>query len=303
MTKEKSTIKNADDLIVKVEQEKLGKIIPENTPLQELKLESEKKPNEEDSEPKTELEDSAEIETETESKEEESQPESQNNSEEDKSSNETSMEDDVDEYGTQVNKKKLYTEEEVQRMIRDRLKRGQSQQQQQAVQEAAKEFTPDPESSESWETQLETFVEKTVQKINQKKADAEWRKHEEETQAEFEVKFSQGMTKYNDFHAVVGNKPITNAMMLATRTMKDPAAFLYAACKQQPKELARIANITDPVAQATEIGRLEERMKKARTIPSSPKPATRVSGDTSSELPQLSIDARIAAHAKSKIMR
>lgn len=307
MTKEKQQpkIKSADDLIVKSEQEKLGKIVPEKKaePLPQLEQEQPKVEAELKTKPE-EAEALKDTEEQMANKESEQIEEKENEAEEDNTLTEISNEDDeVDEYGTKVGKPKLYTEEEVQRMIRDRLKRGQHSEQQQDVQQAAKDFTPDPESNESWEVQLEGFVEKTVQKLNQKKVDAEWRKQEEQSQAEFEVKFSEGMGKYKDFNTVVGNKPITNAMMLATRTMKDPAAFLYAACKQQPKELARIAGITDPVAQATEIGRLEERMKKARTIPSAPKPASKISGDKSSELPQISIDARIAAHAKTKIMR
>ncbi len=299
---QKPNMKSADDLIVKSEQEKLGKIMPEIpvTKPEEKKEESES-PVIEDKLPPAPEQKSDEPEEPVEEKG--AQSEGPAEELQDKAP-ENSHEDDVDEYGTKVGKKKLYTEDEVQRMIRDRLKRGQqTEQQQQAVQQAAKDFTPDPESNETWETQLESFVEKTFQKMTQKKVEAEWRQKEDESQAEFEIKFSHGMSKYNDFKDVVTGKPITNAMMLATRTMKDPAAFIYAASKQQPKELARIAAIPDAVTQAVEIGRLEERMKKARIVPASPKPATRVKGDASSELPQISIDARIAAHAKSKIMR
>jgi hypothetical protein len=311
-----SNIKSADDLIVRSEAEKLGRPFPENRPQPEIQAASEEPTTEAESESKSEeltaseqkQEETAEIEGQQE-KAEQNESEADSPSLESSDSNDSADVvdsndgNDVDEYGTKVGKKKLYTEEEVQRMIRDRLKRGQHAEQQDVVQQAAKEFSPDPDSTESWEMQLEQFVENTIQKLSQKKVDSEWREREQQSQAEFEVKFSEGMTKYKDFNSVVGGKPITNAMMLATRTMKDPAAFLYAACKQQPKELARIAQISDAVAQATEIGRLEERMKKARTIPSSPRPASRVTGDASSELPQISIDARIAAHAKTKIMR
>lgn len=300
---EKSNMKSADDLIVKSEQERLGKIMPEIpvTKPEEKKAESESPVAEDKSPPAPEEKSDAPAESEEKEADIQEQPAEEP---EDKPI-EDSHEGDVDDYGTKVGKKKLYTEEEVQGMIRKRLKLSKQgdQTQQQAVQQAAKDFTPDPESGESWETQLESFVERTVQKMTQKRAEAEWRQREEESQAEFEIKFTEGMTKYSDFKQVVTGKPITNAMMQATRTMKDPAAFIYAASKQQPKELARIAAIPDAVTQAVEIGRLEERMKKAKLVPSSPKPATKVKGDASSELPQLTIDARIAAHAKSKIMR
>ncbi len=291
-----SVMKSADDLIVKSEMEKLGKPIPD-TPKDEKIVAQETEKKEETLETETlENTDSQDL------KAEEQEPsEKEEEIKEDKPI-ESSSDDDIDEYGTKVGKKKLYTEEEVQRMIRDRLKRGQHSEQTEVTQ-AAKDFKPDPDSTESWETQLEGFVEKTIQKISQKHTEAEYRQKEDKMQAEFEVKFSEGMNKYKDFREVVSEKPITNAMMLATRSMKDPAAFIYAAAKQHPKELARIAQIGDAVTQATEIGRLEERMKKARHLPTAPKPATKISGDASSEMPQLDIDARIAQHAKTKIMR
>ena len=298
-----SNIKSADDLIIKDEAAKLGKIIPEKKNQQELQSEQEIPLPEEALESKSESEPVSEN-TEEKAEEKESQPDPEQQDEDNIGNTlAKSNDDEVDEYGTKIGKKKMYSEEEVQRMIRDRLKRGQNAEQQQDIQNAAKDFTPDPESNESWEVQLEAFVENTINKISKKAQDQEWRQRESQSQAEFEVKFSEGMAKYNDFSNVVSGKPITNAMMLATRSMKDPAAFLYAACKQQPKELARISQIQDPVTQAAEIGRLEERMKKARNLPSSPKPAKQISGDASNDMPQIGIDERIAAHAKSKIMR
>src|SRR5882724_6042410 len=143
MTKEKKqqqpTIKSADDLIVKSEQDKLGKIVPESkTPQEsqselikqtpEVKLESNSK----------ELEVSEDKEEQKEKLESQPEEEQQSEPEEDKASNDVSNDDEeIDEYGTKVGKKKLYTEEEVQRMIRDRLKRGQHPEQQQEVAAAA----------------------------------------------------------------------------------------------------------------------------------------------------------------------
>lgn len=316
MKKEESKIKSADDLIIQDEAAKLGKPIPE------LKTSSEKaEPNQTDIQEKAQTakteeasqsnseQSSTSESSEEKTEEKESEPESAQDSEieQDKAPQKTSENDEIDEYGTKIAKKKMYSEEEVQRMIRERLARGkqaeQTPQQQREVQQAAKDFTPDPESADSWEVQLEAFVNKAMDKRDQVRNETEWKQREQESQAEFEVKFSEGMTKYHDFNGIVGGKPITNAMMLATRSMKDPAAFLYAACKQQPKELARIAAIPDAVTQAAEIGRLEERMKKAKVITTAPRPAKKISGDASSELPQIDIDSRIAAHAKSRIMR
>ena len=68
-------------------------------------------------------------------------------------------------------------------------------------------------------------------------------------------------------------------MTVATRSLKDPAAFIYAAAKRNPEELARIANLSDPYAQMVEIGRLEERMRKNKSTTSAPKPLGRATDD------------------------
>lgn len=301
--KETSKMKNADDIIVKMEAEKLGKVIDTPKPETNKEVKLEQAPLEEVS-ANTEEKLVSEVEPE---KNMEDQSEKVSELTENNIASEPTQDEDIDEYGTKVTKKKLYSEEEVQRMIRDRLKRGQhaetTHQQAQDIQNAAKDFKADPASSESWEVQLEQFVENTIHKISKKHIEQEWKEKESKSQAEFEVKFTQGMSKYEDFQDVVSNKPITNAMMLATRSMKDPAAFIYAAAKQHPKELERIAQIPDAVTQATEIGRLEERMKKTKVLPSTHKPLPKVNGDVSHDMPEVGIDQRIAEHAKTKIMR
>jgi len=271
------TIKSADDLIVQEESKKLGLEVP-------VAVEPEKAieaPVPDD--PVVEV--TEEPQAETESEELPLAAESE------------------DAYGNKVTPPKMYSEEEVQRMIRERLARGrQTPEQQTEVQEAVKDFEADPESGENWETQLSQFIEKTVEKVEQKKQQKVWQERELASQAEFEDKFTTGMSKYGDFNNVVAGKPITASMMMATRSMEDPAAFIYAACKQQPAEVERIAKIADPYAQIAEMGRLEERMKKSRVLSSAPKPAKRISGDTTSESPKHSIDQLIAQHAKDKIM-
>jgi hypothetical protein len=213
----------------------------------------------------------------------------------------------IDEYGNPVEKPRMYSEDEVQRMIRERLSRGRHAEQptKNEVNDAARNFKPDPDSSESWEAQLEEFVEKTIEKRQSKLERERWQEDQRNIQADFEAKFNTGMNKYKDFKEVVANKPITDAMMLATRSMDDPAAFIYAASKLQPKELERIANLRDPYQQATEIGRLEEKMKRTRNaISNATKPINPVKGDmTTPMIERKSIDQLIAEHAKSKARR
>lgn len=281
-------LKSADDIIVREEAAKLGKPLADSPKPVEVPKETEGI---------SDSEVSLDIKAPDKEVKEEVQAVTEENTQEPQSV------DGEDEYGTKIEtKKKLYTEDEVQRMIRERLKRGSHPEQQEQIKEAAKDFKADPNSEENWEVQLAQFVEKTVDNISKKKAEVEWREHQEKNQAEFEIKFTDGMSKYKDFETVVSGKPITGSIMLATRTMNDPAAFIYAVCKQHPKELSRIAEIRDPLVQATEIGRLEERMKRSKAIPASPKPASKISEDVTSDMPQLSIDQRIAAHAKDKIM-
>lgn len=210
--------------------------------------------------------------------------------------------DDVDDYGNPVAKARTYSEDEVQRMIRDRLQRGQVTQPPQAqVQQAVEGFEVDPNNADNWETQLEQFVEKTLHKVSQKEQQKQFRERELAKQADFESKFTTGMDKYKDFHDVVGKLPITDSIMMATREMKDPAAFLYAASKTQPDEVKRIASLTDPFHQATEIGRLEERMRKTRAVSQAAKPLAQTKSDTAPKYePKRSIDQLIHSHAKSK---
>lgn len=193
--------------------------------------------------------------------------------------------DEVDDYGNKIQSKKVYTEEEVQNMIRKRLKERHDQPQQQyqaspqQVQQAQDSFQHDPNSEETWEVQLDRHIRGTIQKIQNEQQENAFREHQNQLQKEFEEKFDNGRSKYSDFLEVVKGKPITNAMMMSTRSMEDPAAFIYAASKLQPQELQRIANISDPYQQAAEMGKLEERMRKAKTKSSAPKPGTKIRSD------------------------
>jgi len=212
----------------------------------------------------------------------------------------------IDEYGNPVEKPRVYTEEEVNKMMRDRFSRGkyaeQPQQIQQQIKQDAKDFTADPNSEESWETQLEAFVERTIEKRQVKQSETQWRANEAAKQADFESKFTTGMNKYQDFHKVVEGKPITNDMLMATRSLDNPAAFVYGASKLHPQELDRISRIADPYAQAAEVGRLHERMiKDSKAASKAPVPLTPPKGDLPNKaISQPSLEDRITSYAKQK---
>lgn len=216
---------------------------------------------------------------------------------------------DVDDYGNPAQPAKMYTEEEVNERINTAMRRRwkeeqekkQHQQQPPMPQNAAQDFKYDETNTDSWEQQLETFVERTLDKVSQKQAQQQIQQREQAAQIEFETKFTAGMSRFPDFVDVVGTKPISDAMTVATRSMKDPAAFLYAASKTQAAELERISRIPDPYTQIAEMGRLEERMRKVRSATNAPKPVPKSAGDMSDKpMGRGSVDDKIHAHAKSK---
>lgn len=215
-------------------------------------------------------------------------------------SSETSQ---IDEYGNPLAKERTYTNSEVQQMIRERLARAKLPEQTPHQQRNEEQFQHNPESNESWEAQLEEFVERTIDKRQKKIAEKQWQEQELTKQQQFEAKFSSEMAKYSDFHQVVAGKPITDGIMLSTRTLENPAAFIYGAAKMHPQELAKIANIADPVLQAVEVGRLHERMvKERRTISNSPQPLQQPpAGMPPAKISnQPSLEDRINEYAKQK---
>lgn len=189
----------------------------------------------------------------------------------------------IDEFGTEIPKpEKVYTKGEVEAMIRDRVARmkqtefGQ-QPPQQPIQQQPEPYQA-PEGD--WEAQLESFIDNTLSKREQKLNEQRWQQESQMAQAQFEVKFNEGVAKYPDFEQVVYGKPLTPQMVLATRGMKDPAAFIYAAAKTQAKELERISSIGDTMSQAVEMGQLAERMRKARSnVSQAPRPFEAPKGD------------------------
>lgn len=227
----------------------------------------------------------------------------------------------IDEYGNKVKEKKTYTEDEVQRMIRERISRikapAQSYEDQFNYSQQTQPQQPQKQEEVgegNWEKELETFIDR---RLEQKKASEQqriWQEREIQKQIEFEQKFSTGMERYSDFREVVANKPITDSMMLSIRNLDNPAAFVYGASKLHPGELDKIARIEDPYIQAAEMGKLHERMIKDRKIASSaPKPIDPPKGDlglkNSTEIPtnyasseyQRYITQRLNEYAKQKI--
>lgn len=163
------------------------------------------------------------------------------------------------------------------------------------VQNAARDFEYNPNSDGDWQQQLAHFVKQTVSSMGREESETRSRQQEQQLQYEFESKFKAGLEKFHDFAEVVSALPfeISNPMTLATRAMSDPAAFLYAAAKRQPAELERISKIRDPYAQMTEIGKLEERMRRNKPTTSAPRPLGRSIEDSTSSAAKKKSDPSI----------
>ncbi len=163
------------------------------------------------------------------------------------------------------------------------------------------------ESSDDWEVQLNQYIDRSVEtkltRHEQEVATRQARQQEQELQAKFEVKFNEGVSRYQDFETVVLNTPLTPQMVMATRGMSDPAAFIYAAAKNQSSELDRISKIYDPMTQAVELGKLEERMRKSKSVSSNTsRPIGTPKGDVSEKNTRSwSIDDKIRNDEAQKI--
>lgn len=217
---------------------------------------------------------------------------------------------DTDEYGNPVVKKqKMYTEEEVQQKIRDRLRRvkeqpvQQTQQQQlQDAQDAGFEYNENSELT--WAQQLENFVENTMVKVGQRHQRKQEEAVQKAAQVEFESKFQSGMEKYPDFVETLQDKHVDNAMMMGIQGLNNPAAFLYTVAKKAPKELERIAKIPNPYARAAEMGALHAKLSKPKNSTNAPKPLSQDRGDlTEKPAAKVSIDHLIAEDAKKRYSR
>lgn len=217
----------------------------------------------------------------------------------------------TDEYGNPVaTKPDTLTWEEHERIlnetIRKRIKNWSPDAQQQFMaqppqaQPNVPHGTQEQPGDADWQQELESFVESTIGKVANKHFAAQQQAREAQQLAEFETKFNTAAERYSDFEQVVLTKPISQPMVKATMGMQDPAAFLYAAAKNHPQEIQRIADIPDPFVQATEIGRLEERMRKSRAVTSAPAPVTTTRGDVTNREPERSIDEKIHQDAQTR---
>src|SRR5487761_1993220 len=208
-----------------------------------------------------------------------------------------------DDYGNKIEKKeRIYTQSEVNEMIRDRLSRGQYAQPTTPEPQYAPANPAQPAAAEDWQTELEQFTLQTLEKRERAMQEQRWQSQQKQIQADFEMKFTASMAKYPDFEQTIQGKGISPDMVIATRAMQDPAAFLYAAAKSQPAELSRISAIPDKLAQAVEIGKLEERMRKAtKKTTSAPAPISSTTSDVASNnKPGRNIDEMIRQHNKQK---
>lgn len=149
------------------------------------------------------------------------------------------------------------------------------------VQQAAKDFEFNPDAEGDWQQQLAQFVRQEVKSMARNEQAEQERVRDAQVQQEFERKFSEGMNKFDDFREVIKSLPcdITDPMTLATRSMENPAAFLYAAAKRHPQELERISKLRDPYGQMMEMGKLEERMRRNKPTTKAPRPLGRAPED------------------------
>ncbi len=225
--------------------------------------------------------------------EQDNEPDSDEESSEDQEQKEDAPE--VDEYGNEKErmskglKDRLdRKEKQHQREIEQREREIEALRQQMAqqganreVQQAAKDFEYDPDAGGDWQQQLASFVKQTVNSMTREQEETKTRQQEAKVQSEFESKFRDGMSRFDDFTDVIQSLPceISNPMTLATRSMENPAAFLYAAAKRNPQELERISKIRDPYGQMMEMGKLEERMRKNKPATKAPRPLGRAPED------------------------
>lgn len=146
-------------------------------------------------------------------------------------------------------------------------------QQHQQLQQAAQSFEADKNSEEDWQRQFEKMVEQTVHNMTSKKQHEQQRAEQIRLEKEFEKKLFSGMDRFSDFRETIRDVgcEITDHMTNATRSLDDPAAFLYAASKRHPEELKRISQLRDPYAQVREMGNLEAKMRKGKVASNAPR--------------------------------
>jgi len=291
-----SNISSIDDLLMGIGNsqqpatpEHKEKIQEEKEPIEEMEKDESEKPENEPNHDDDYEDDTPDLAAESES----------NDESEEKSEKPEKDEDyDEDEYGNKkermspgVKERLERKEKQFQREIEQRDQELQILRQQLAnqganrdVQQAVKDFKYNPDDEGAWEQQLSHFVKQTVNNMQTEEHQKIREQYEARAQREFQVKFTQGMTRFDDFREVVGKQPIDDAMTISLRGMSDPTAFIYAASKRHPQELERISKLRDPTVKAVEMGKLEERMRRNKPITKTPRPLGRTKEDSTAKV-------------------
>lgn len=282
-------ISNIDDLLMGI-----GNSQQPATPEHKEKTEEEKAPVDEveqdekyDSEvPKDESEEKPDLAAESESVDEvEEKPEKEEVYEEDEYGNKKErmpkgLKDRLERKEKQFQREIEQRDQELQALRQQLASQGANKE----VQQAVKDFKYDPNDNVAWEEQLSQFVKQTVSNMQNEESRTIREQQEAKAHRDFQVKFSQGMTRFDDFREVVGSQPIDDAMTLSLRAMSDPTAFIYAASKRHPQEIERISKLHDPYARMVEMGKLEERMRRNKPATKAPRTLGRTTEDATAKV-------------------
>lgn len=216
----------------------------------------------------------------------------------------------LDDYGNET-KERMYTWEEVQEAQKNavssafqkRFKNSKnppdySQDVEESVMDEVNEnYQHDPNKDGNWQEQLEDFVIKTIDKRQQNAEKQKMQRLEQERNNKFAEKFNTGAERFKDFEKIVTKESVTPTMVMATRGMKDPAAFLYAANKKAPEKLAKIKNMSDPYEQAHAMASLENSLRvNKKKNSNAPTPPSKTPHGTA-PVGEQSIDALIRQEA------
>lgn len=217
---------------------------------------------------------------------------------------------DKDEYGNPKPKPRMYTEEEhkelVNKAVRERLERFERNQGKREEAPAQQEQKQTHFHEKDLEAELEHFVEQTFNKMGQRQYEQQRQMQQERENNQFREKFQSGMNRFDDFEKVVGSQPISDYMAESLKGVDDPSAFIYAASKNHSDELSRISRLPSPYQQIIEMGKLEERMKRSQSGTRAPKPATRLSDDSTVDVKARkddSLDALLAQNDAQRVSK
>lgn len=195
----------------------------------------------------------------------------------------------TDDYGNPRATSKTYTEDEVSEIVRKRLARFERAQgmqqpaQPQAQQQYQNPYTTQQTAPPGDLSDVDAFLEERLTTIQMKYVQQQETAQRQIEERAFEEKFINGAQRFNDFREIVVAQKVTDHMAQALKGIEDPSAFIYAASKRAPEELARISQMKEPYAQIVAMGKLEEKLKRSPNITSAPKPIERARGDVYTE--------------------